>query len=221
MPVPIPLIALGAAYLATRAAPLSASGNDANMKVIPLPEWDPLIDELAPEIGDFLRRWITRESGGNPCSIGMWGGPWEAGLGQIYFAKEYQQGDKVRGVTMAELRVGCGDGSSQRLTRALTDEEKRPHVTSLVAEAREFIAKAITSAPEWSDEDQLCLAKLWHGLPAFASMAPGGFGSWDEFRAWMESLTRDEMTERNAGAGRFYSKLTDLMNNAQSVGRGY
>lgn len=223
MPIPaIPLLALGAAYLSTRNAAPAVSSDDAdvNMKAIAMPEWDDLINEIAPEIGDFLRRWIARESGGNPCSTGMWNGPWEAGLGQIYFTN---YGDTVRGVTIEQLRVAC---SGQRLTRALTEDEKRPHVESLVSEARDFIARATTSVPDWSDEDIMCMAKLWHALPAFAAcitaaQSAGQSGSWDEFRAWMESQTQAQIAGINAAAGRFYGKLTALFNNAQSVGRGY
>lgn len=234
MPAPvIPLLALGAAYYALREAP-----PEEERPAITVPEpgdmgmtiggidWTPLLEEHRGSLPrDFLERWITKESGGNPCSIGVWGGPWEAGIGQAYYERP---GQRVYGVTLDELRGMCNaSGALQQVARQPTDDELRAHVVQLVGMANDYVLKAAryldAAGESWEGDDVLCLAKLYHALPVLVikhlaqSSKTGSAYSWDAFRAHIISLSGDEL---GAPANR-YMPLDRLFENAQYTGKGY
>lgn len=199
-------------------------------------DWSALIEEMCGDVpADFLARWIHWESGGNPCSKGMWGGPWEAGIGQVYFGVK-ERNKRNFGATLDELRECCYVGS-QKMATAPTDNQKRVNVLSLVAMASEYIgiAKRKTAALglAWPESDILCLAKLYHALPVLCTThlsvaaTDGAADSWDAYRAYASGLSRDDVLAWDQvagyppgkGAARFYP-LDRLFDNAEKTGRG-
>lgn len=243
MPIVVPLLALGAAYVALRSAetpaeeptpPTPDTGSE-DTQVTSAVDWNPLIAELAGEIpAEFLVRWKDRESGGNPCSKGAWGGPWEAGIGQAYYERA-ERSSRVFGVTLDELRGMCAT-DTQTMTRAPTDEEMRAHVSQLVEMARQYIATARFKLDAlslyWSEEDVLCLAKLYHALPVLVTThlsvaaQDGKASSWDDYRQYLGSMEQSEVRQIDVRAGYQtggaapYWPLDRLYNNAQLTGRG-
>lgn len=256
MPVVVPLLALGAAYLAIRGAkgpqPESAvsdadaesvdtaadsgSGSSGNQTVTTGIDWTPLATEMGGSIPvDFLLRWIQKESGGNPCSKGVWGGPWEAGIGQVYFDKD-QRSTAIFGATLDQLRAACVI-DSQTVARPLTDDEMRIQMSSLVDMATRYIVvaggKLDALGETWGAGDILCLAKLYHALPVLCtthlSLAShdGHASSWDDYVSYMESMSKDELIAFDLRAGYTaghgaapYYPIARLFANAQSTGRG-
>jgi hypothetical protein len=243
MPVVIPLLAFGVAYgLAMRN---SESTGDTPLvddvggsSVPPVPDsWSELLYELRGDVdADFLSRWIARESGGNPCSKGSWGGPWEAGIGQLYFDKT-QRNSTVFGVTLDDLRAACVM-DSQEIATELTYEQRQVQVASLVAMASKYLSIArerLQAIGEvWSDVDIQCLAKLYHALPVLVSghlsvaSRDGHTSSWEAYSSYMSTMTRDGVVamdrvagyEAGSGAAPFFP-IARLFVNASTVGRGY
>lgn len=245
MPVIVPILAFSAAYALIKSEnaepvksdspvdndePTGSDGYQPNPSPI---DWQPLIEEMRGDIpADYLDRWIAKESGGNPCSEGAWGGPWEAGIGQVYFDRD-QRYTQQFGVTLDKLR-SCCSGDSQSMARQPNDDEMRIQMSSLIAMAYRYIGIAKSRAPEWQESDILCLAKLYHALPVLVtthlSLAKqdGMADSWDSYRDYLGNMTRDEVLslDQRAGysAGRGaapYWPLDRLFSNAQLTGRGY
>jgi hypothetical protein len=194
------------------------------------PEWTTLLEELRGDIPlPFLLRWIARESGGNPCSVGSTsqlqrdGWAREAGIGQLYFESVNQ---RVYGVTVGELRGAC-DSGSQTATRELTDDEQRAQVASLVAMAGDYLrrGRALLArlGESWLEPDELCLAKLYHALPALpksflpAASNAGNATTWLAFREWVLALSPDEIDGIDHGARPYYPYLR-LFQNAEYTG---
>lgn len=242
MPIPIPLIALGAAYAATLVPRASeevgpAAPDDTSGDVMPHSiDWNPLIEEMRGEISaDFLRRWMERESGGNPCAKGMWGGPWEAGIGQVYFGEDQRHTSQF-GVTLDDLRACCYIGS-ERMASYPTDAQMRANVSSLVMMATKYtsVARNRLSAigVEWSDLDVQCLAKLYHALPVLVTnhlsvaYRNGMASDWNTYRSYYGNMSREEVIEADLAAGykagkgaaRFWP-LDRLFENAEYTGKG-
>lgn len=233
--MPIPLVlgaaALGAAWLAAGGSASAGDGTiddtapddappplpqDPVTPVNPrprMPDFDPLLDELRGDVPlAYLQRWMTRESGGNPCATGMWGGPWEAGIAQVYF-DEHQRNVPQFGVTIDELRGACAL-DSQTMVRDLTDDEMRAQVNSLVmmaASYRQIAEQRLSQCGqlEWADDDVWALAKLQHALPVLtskylpAASAAGQAGSWVEFRAFVVGLDHAGAVAIDANGARF------------------
>lgn len=253
MPFVIPVLAFGAAYALIKgsqsgdAAPdtpdspddpaaNTAESTEPNTGSAPVStsgiNWQPIIEEMRGDIpADFLNRWIARESGGNPCSKGAWGGPWEAGIGQVYFDRD-QRNTAQFGVTLDQLRACCVT-DSQALARQPTDEEMRAQVSSLVAMAAKYVTLA-SSRIQWSESDTLCLAKLYHALPVLVTthlsvaVNDGMADNWNAYRNYLGTMTRDELLEIDVRAGYKpghgaapYWPIDRLFNNAQLTGRGY
>lgn len=74
--------------------------------------WMPFVEKLAPKFNippNFVRAWLTVESGGNPCSIGSpWEniagqGPAESGPFQLMYPHDIKQAE----TTVAEMRANC------------------------------------------------------------------------------------------------------------------
>lgn len=199
--------------------------------------WDDILEELRGELPlEFLQRWIAKESGGNACATGSYGGPWEVGIGQLYFDRD-QETARQYGATLSELRSYC-DGTSQRQSRKMSDDERRLNVSAtLIGPANAYLSIArqrLTSiGAAWTEEDTLCLAKLYHALPvlvtAHLSVAneDGNAYSWDAYRGYVGNMTRDEVLEFDRRAGytppggaAAYWPLDRLFANAQYTGRG-
>lgn len=251
MPLVIPLLALGAAYALTRR---DVSGVE-SQSVEPTPEpepdatpeetvvqktvdWAPYIDQLRGDLdGAFLARWVAVESNGNPCAIGVWGGPWEAGIGQVYFDINPNQRDAtVFGATLNQLRECCYIGS-EKMASAPTDAQIHANVVSLVAMARSYMAIAQSKLDglglTWPTSEVQCLAKLYHALPTLvtthfsAAAQEGQAGTWDAYRFWLGSMDKDGVLAVDQQMGYPSGKgaapkwpLDRLFANAESTGRG-
>lgn len=192
-------------------------------------QWQDELADQAPELDTaVLLRWIQRESDGNPGAVGSIkqllrdGWAREAGIGQVFFES---RGQRVFGVTTDELRAGAMAGS-QSLSRDLTPPERLAQTSSLIAMCRAYIVDGghvlVELGAEWSAPDIYCLAKLKHALPVLAGTflrhCPDA-GSWDSFRAWLESISLPESIELYAGSTTYYP-WTRYLNNAQYTGRG-
>jgi hypothetical protein len=235
MPFPVlGLLALGAAYLTARGVP----ADDSTERADPEPDKDPepvtntdWTTYLEMDRGDvpldFLLRWIAEESGGNRCSVGSEaqlkrdGYAREAGIVQLYFESRTQ---RVFGVTSDDLRGGC---SLQTETRPPTEEECRAQAGSLCRMAASFWSTAkrqLESAGlEWSQDDQLALAKLHHGLPALgnsclpAAAAVGQASAWIDFRAFTLGLSQTEIEGIDRGAAPYRGEFSRIFRNAEKA----
>jgi hypothetical protein len=192
----------------------------------PLPDWDIYIDELCGDVDpDFLRRWITIESGGNPCSVGSVaqlrrdGYAREAGLGQLYFERRDQV---VFGATLPKLRGACSSTTQDRI-RPLTEEEKRIQVTSLVSMAASYLGKARALLAQvgenWNPDEINALAKLYHALPALYRFLPGACaenagGDWYSFKTWACGRSASQANAINTNIAA-YMPFDRLFSNAE------
>lgn len=196
-------------------------------------DWVPYFIQLGgAAMLPYLARWMEKESGGDPCATGAWGGPWEAGIGQIYFERRDQ---RVYGVTLDELRDCC---EATDAACKPSDASKRANASSLIAMAKDCIGTARRalqrSGLTWEEGDVLSLAKLQHNLPVLITYlglaAQDGMArDWDSFRAYIGGMTRAQAEDmdrragyeptRREGASR-YHPLDRLFVNAQYVGRG-
>ena len=114
-------------------------------------EWIPTVEKLSPSFGvdprtgrsiiptNFVRAWLTVESGGNPCSVGSpWEnfsqGPIESGPFQFMAPHDVKQA----GTTVAAMRANCAMPvpSFPGLSRNSSDAEKRRARAAAEAQAR-------------------------------------------------------------------------------------
>ena len=198
-------------------------------------DWKPLISAATDIDADFLMRWVEKESDGNPCSKGIWGGPWEAGIAQVYYDKN-QRNASVFGATIDQLRTAC-ELDTQRQIRDLTDAEKALQVSSLVKMADNYLGIARTKLAalglNWAETDVQCLAKLYHALPVLATShlsyaAQNGHADyWDDFDNFESSSTREEIIAIDAAMGYAPGKgaapfwpIGRFFDNARYVGKG-
>lgn len=199
-------------------------------------DWAPLVDSMRGEIdGGFLMRWIRKESDGNPCSKGAWDGPWEAGIGQVYFDKNERNAVKF-GVTLDQLRECCYIGS-ELMASPVTDVQMQANVKSLVGMASAYMSiamgKLYALSENWSKSDVQCLAKLYHALPILVTThlsiasQDGMASDWDSYRAYLGQMDRDGILSIDQRAGyppgkgaAPYWPLDRLFDNAQFTGRG-
>lgn len=244
MPVVIPLLALGAAYAFARVRGVESQSEEPKPEPEPQegPEvkvtidWEPYLNDLKGDLdGQFLARWIAKESSGNPCAIGVWGGPWEAGIGQVYFDKD-QRDATVFGATLNQLRECCYIGS-EKMASPPTEVQIRVNAESLVNMARGYMNMAqgkIDALGEvWSPSDIQCLAKLYHALPVLATThlshasQTGQASDWNAYRSYMGGLDKQGLiavdTEMGYPSGKGaapYWPVDRLFDNAQFTGRG-
>jgi hypothetical protein len=192
--------------------------------------WRPLVAELARGIDvDFLLTWIQLESGGNPCATGI--ADKEAGLFQTY-----HPADDRHGATFEALRTACAPGQ-QTANRRLTDAEQRLQVSSGLALARACLDVAQSAlkaiGASWSARDRCCLAKLVHALPAYVYRFPAAYVSargrvpagWGDFRAWVRSLSEEDVIAIDRGVQPWASvaqrdRLFDLAERAGNAAAG-
>lgn len=188
-------------------------------------DWIPLLDAHRGEIPlAFLLAWITHESAGNPCSVGI--PNTEAGIFQTYHPDD----DKF-GATFAQLRAGCITGT-QKAARPLTPDEAARQVKAGIAYINAAVVATnaqltacgatwpVTSADFWQ------LVKLRHALPVFGSVYLGAYkashgkppASWREFRTWVEGLSAVRFAAVSAVAGRFADSRGRLFSNAEKTG---
>lgn len=193
------------------------------------PQWKPYLEAARGDLPlDFLERWILRESGGNPCSVGsvtqLRSAGWarEAGIGQLYFESRDQ---RVFGVTLSDLRSACS-ATDQSQLRELTEEECQAQVKSLVAMASSYLAigdsQLAAQGLLWSDAERLAFAKLHHALPALATFLPHAVAadsgsSWADFRAYTCALEPVAVTAINRGTTP-YMPFDRLFDNAAYTG---
>jgi len=190
-----------------------------------LNDWRPLLVKHGEGLPiDFLLAWIRHESAGNPCSTGI--ANVEAGIFQTFHPD-----DDRFGLTFAQLRASCVVGK-QTAARALTDDEADAqvrHGLAYVRAARDVARKQLAGVgADWpeSSADFWMLVKLRHALPALGSSYLVAFKTanghaprnWNEWRDWVEGLSRDEFCSVSSGACRFHSELARLFNNAEKVG---
>jgi hypothetical protein len=211
----LPLLGFGAAIggsvIKSSGGGLPSADGGAAPVAISAEDWRDEVTAAAPEIdADFLLRWITIESGGNPCATGM--ANREAGIGQIDF------GDgPACNTTFAELRAYC---SGQRLTRGLTADERATQVSSFVALARQCLAAArgnmAAAGVTWSNAETLRLAKMHHALPLLGrylrvSRAP----NWAAYKHDAMQLTISTANGALPGLGRWVSEFPRLFRNPE------
>jgi hypothetical protein len=114
-------------------------------------EWIPIVEKVSPGFGvdlntgrpviptNFVRAWLTVESGGNPCSIGSpWEnfaqGPIESGPFQLMYPHDINQA----GTTVAAMRANCAMPipSFPGLSRNSSNAEKAQARAAAEAQAR-------------------------------------------------------------------------------------
>ena len=143
--------------------------------------WGPLLSRYAGSIPiPFLYAWISRESGGRPCTYTYLH---EAGIFQLMPPHNTNEG----GTTEAALRSACIEGTS-RAARDLTDAENEEQIRSGVryvnharAYARRHVDWPETSADFWR------MVKMVHVAPARVKRYAPGSRSWAEFRRRAEA----------------------------------
>jgi hypothetical protein len=199
-------------------------------------QWRAVLDERRGDIPiEFLLSWLAHESGGNPCSTGFVGPvKFEAGIGQQFFGSP--NATTFGGVTLPQLRVGC---SGQTLTRALTDDEKEPHLVAFLGEVENNRSKANqqldAAGINWPEEaeDFWMAVKLVHALPCIPlsfykpAAEAGRARNFVEFEAFVNGLSRADYTKFTtasgcgAGMAPFFGEGTRrAIANARKVGAG-
>ncbi len=188
------------------------NGADAPRRPYNVESWRPLVTEMAGDIPvGVLMRWITKESGGNPCSTGkiVNGASIENGIFQLYSPDD----DHI--ATPAQLHGNFCNG--QTCTRDLTLEEARIQVASgigYVRACRENIRAALHQAGLAWDEDSAdfwTMVKMRHVLPTIpkiyiAKLKPA---SWADFKAGVINELPDYATTK-----------AHLFRNAEDIGAG-
>jgi hypothetical protein len=256
MAEPITLTLLAAAWLVSKFLPSSASseGGDATDdsgdasadpgEAVQPSDWTGDIAQASSSSDpegwqEFLLRWIQRESGGNPCSVGSAaqlqrdGWAREAGIGQVYF-------ESARAASYGALssQLHPADACSlQEQTRPLTSDERAIQVSTLVEMATDYYHRASSKLSslglDWSNEDTLALTKSYHALPVIPTSwlaiahEDGNADSWDAFASWVSGLSHDEAVTVDQRAGYAaghgaapYYPLDRLMSNATWTGKG-
>lgn len=162
----------------------------------------------------FAVKWVTMESGGNPCAVGYPpdrgpdGYPRELGIAQLYNPDDLNVVDPR--LTGAELRACCvpGDrheatfrgkavrGFSPRMARPMTTQEvsrQAAGAVGLIARSAREATQALLAAgagPAWSTttRDYWAMVKLRHALPVVvATGLPGVVGKLGRApRSWAE-----------------------------------
>lgn len=172
--------------------------------------WRPLLERYRGDIPiGFLLAWLSKESGGNPCS---WTSLREAGIFQL-MAGDNQN---IAGVTEPQLRASC-IGETQQSARNLTTAEAELQVASgmqYVRWARDQARKKLAAAgANWSENstDFWKIVKLVHAYPAYINpwlaAATAKYGrppkNWDEFRSAISGYSGvlDNAEEVGARAG--------------------
>lgn len=198
----------------------------------------------------FLLAWLSRESGGNPCSTGFTlPTKFEAGIGQLMFTSKHTATgdimDAVRqGVSLRTLRAPCSAhngtvGSGGRQLRPLTDDEKAANVDSFLADVeenrRDAQRRLDAAGIEWPEETQdfWMAVKLEHALPGAAVAFYGPAAKADrattfaDFVAFVTSLSADAYNAHARAAGiesamrPFFGKgIANALANAQKTGAG-
>ena len=169
----MPAVLMSMAVVAAAVAAIGASRRAAAAAVdasVPPPSvaaWRVYVEPFASAVGlpiAFVLRWITVESGGNPCAVGSAtakgpdGNPQELSLGQLYNPDDLRR----LGVTGDQLRAGCSRTSVQRLTRELTEDEKTTHARAtvqLITHCRDQADAVLAAAgADWSARDRYATA---------------------------------------------------------------
>lgn len=177
--------------------------------------WRPLMTEMASDIPvGVLLRWITRESGGNPCATGApaqtGGGSIENGIFQLYSP------DQDHLATPAQLHGSFCSG--QTCIRDLTLEEARIQVASgigLVSSLRNLARAHLKGAGvTWEEvgSDFWSLVKMEHNVPVICrdylkTLRPT---SWSEFKAGVLKNPPQE----------YSGKIDDILSLAEDIGAG-
>jgi len=176
---------------------------------------------------DFLLAWLDVESGGNACSTTSLD---ERGIFQIH-----PEEAKYTNTDFGLLRPACSGG---KLTRSLTDDEKKIQVISGVYLAQHYRERARSIlngvGADWSEasSDFWKLVKLGHALPAVGSeglpwvkrtlgRAPTG---WDEFVSTFDRMPCSAMSSalakfcNSASHDGLKNRISDTIANADKVG---
>lgn len=253
MPLVIPLLAVGALYAAIRGRapseqteqtdPGSTDTDTVSTDTVSTDTSTTMPSGAADGAADWpiksvtacdqgvLSRWIERESGWNPCSVGAHGPlVWEVGLGQIYLETPTAN---AYGASMA-MRDYCGSGSTvvelQRITRELTPAERQLQIDSAAAQCAHYYAAATSylasSGLAWSAPDVYCLGKMAFDLPTLATrfltaaVSADSAADWDSYRGYLESLSRDTIVAIDPVMISYSSPMTRYTSQAQYIGRG-
>ncbi len=239
VPIAIPLLLFGAAFSLAKQG--SAGGDviddpDDTSGAPPPdsmsnPQYASRLEELRGDVPmEVLQRWIARESGGDPCSVGSTaqllrdGYAREAGLFQVYFESA---ADSQFGVLSRDLRAACSQVSQQRM-RDLTADELDEQLMSGIKMATAFRAIAdsqlSSSGITWTEPECWALAKLYHCLPAIgksflpAAARAGQADSWSAFSGYCNSLSGDDAAGIDKGAAPYWGSVAKLFENASFVG---
>lgn len=172
--------------------------------------------------------WLAKESGGNPCALGIPGV--EAGIFQTF-----HPADDRFGATFSQLRSACSGG---KLNRPLTSDEAVLQakvgvnfIRNKVAVASAHFAAAGIKFPK-SSKDFWIGVKQEHALPCVMAILPrvtAKLGrpprSWSEIH---QTLMRMSQSELAGGCDRFAAspsvrglknRLEDTLVNAEEVGQ--
>ncbi len=168
--------------------------------------WRPLVTKNAGDLPvNFLMAWISRESGGDPCSYTTLR---ESGIFQLM----PPDNTNIGGTTEAALRAACSGGSHSQ-TRPLTEEESNLQVQSgvkYVNYARAVAHKLLDAAGVTWDEttgDFWSVVKLVFNYPGYI---PG----------WLANATQ-QLGHPPTSWNEFVSTISgyvDILNNAGWVG---
>ena len=166
-------------------------------------EWIPLVEKLSPGFGvdlktarpiiptSFVRAWLTKESGGNPCAVGNpWEnfdqGPFESGPFQFMYPHDIRQA----GTTVPAMRANCAMPvpsfpglskasskaeklqalqAAQKQARPLTDAERLQHVLAGLTYIANTMKLVDATGVGWSKTDPgyWALVKAHHGASSW------------------------------------------------------
>ncbi|HZJ67683.1 MAG TPA: hypothetical protein VFD36_29470 [Kofleriaceae bacterium] len=193
-------------------------------------QWRSFFRRLAPDLPtDFLLAWLAKESGGNPCALGIPGV--EAGIFQTF-----HPADDRFGATFAQLRAPCGTGQS--LARAMSSDEAELQaraganfVRGKVADAKRHLAAvgwnlSTSSADFWNAVKQEHALPCVMGdlLPRVRAQLGRAPRSWAEFHQVAIAMPASQTGSCSGFAAApsvrgLRSRLEDTFANAEEVGR--
>jgi hypothetical protein len=204
------------------------------MPIIPFKEsaeqWRTLFEQLAPDLPtDFLIAWLDKESGGNPCSLGMTDpNKFEAGI----FQTMHPNDDKF-GATAAELRTGCNGQLIEDPSLVNYDLQASHGLNFVRAKVAAAQTHLFAAGVQWdqSSSDFWKAVKQEHALPCvMGDLLPRvvkRYGPPPDFGTFREQAMTFAPSETGSCSG-FMSfpsvrglrnRLEDTMQNAEETGK--
>lgn len=211
----------GAAYHTTmgpRGRTLSAFGDVQASWPASVEQWRPLLQKYAGGIPiEFLLAWISRESGGNPCSYTTLH---EAGIWQLMPPDNTARA----GTTEAALRAYCV-GSTQQAARPLTQDELDEQVRSGIQYIN-YARQLAHSVVPWSESnpDFWKMVKMVHVAPARVTAYGPGSISWADFVSRVQNTpaswtnNADWVGSFGVGGGGIGATISDAVAGVRGLG---